>query len=90
MNFFIFIVQTSHNDYQTPDQFQLTDEQRVLYYLLRNYERTVRPVKNASDVIVVKLGLTLTNIFDVVREIFKHVICFFHQMCHNSCFNAEG
>jgi len=45
-----------------------TDEQRLLYHLLKQYERAVRPVRNASDTITVKLGLTLTNIFDMVRE----------------------
>lgn len=43
-----------------------TQEQRLLYYLLKNYEKAVRPVRNASHAIVVKLGLTLTNIFDMV------------------------
>ncbi|KAI1722194.1 neurotransmitter-gated ion-channel ligand binding domain-containing protein [Ditylenchus destructor] len=44
---------------------QQTDEQRLLYFLLRQYERAVRPVRNASDAVVVKLGMTLTNIFDM-------------------------
>lgn len=43
-----------------------TDEQKLLYYLLYNYEKSVRPVKNASNPIVVRLGLTLTNIFEMV------------------------
>uniref|UniRef100_A0A7E4ZU22 Nicotinic acetylcholine receptor subunit n=1 Tax=Panagrellus redivivus TaxID=6233 RepID=A0A7E4ZU22_PANRE len=43
----------------------LTEEQRLLYHLLRNYEKAVRPVRNASHPIVVKLGMTLTNIFDM-------------------------
>lgn len=42
-----------------------TDEQRLLYHLLRGYEKAVRPVRNASKSIIVKLGLTLTNIFDM-------------------------
>uniref|UniRef100_A0A0K0ERV6 Neuronal acetylcholine receptor subunit alpha-10-like n=1 Tax=Strongyloides stercoralis TaxID=6248 RepID=A0A0K0ERV6_STRER len=42
-----------------------TDEQKLLYYLLYNYEKSVRPVKNASNPIVVRLGLTLTNIFEM-------------------------
>src|SRR5688572_8889872 len=44
---------------------QQTEEQRLLYHLLRQYERAVRPVRNASHAIVVKLGMTLTNIFDL-------------------------
>lgn len=51
-----------------------TDEQRLLYFLLKNYEKSVRPVRNASQTIVVKLGMTLTNIFDVVRFFIKAAI----------------
>uniref|UniRef100_A0A914W3A3 Neurotransmitter-gated ion-channel ligand-binding domain-containing protein n=1 Tax=Plectus sambesii TaxID=2011161 RepID=A0A914W3A3_9BILA len=42
-----------------------TQEQKLLYHLLKHYERAVRPVRNASHTITVKLGLTLTNIFDM-------------------------
>ena len=42
-------------------------EQRLMKQLLRNYERSVRPVKNASDIVLVRMGLTLTQIFDMVR-----------------------
>lgn len=44
-----------------------TDEQRLLYTLLRGYEKSVRPVRNASTPIVVRLGITLTHLFDLVR-----------------------
>ncbi|VDN01622.1 unnamed protein product [Thelazia callipaeda] len=44
---------------------QTTDEQRLLHYLLKEYEKAVRPVRNASNTVVVKLGLTMTNIFDM-------------------------
>ncbi len=43
-------------------------EQRLMNYLLRNYERSVRPVKNASDTVFVRMGLTLTQIFDMVSR----------------------
>ncbi|TKR95138.1 hypothetical protein L596_009346 [Steinernema carpocapsae] len=42
-----------------------TDEQKLLYHLLRQYEKAVRPVRNASHTITVKLGMTMTNIFDM-------------------------
>lgn len=42
-----------------------TDEQRLLYHLLRGYEKAARPVRNASTPIILKLGLTLTNIVDI-------------------------
>ncbi|CAD5208516.1 unnamed protein product [Bursaphelenchus xylophilus] len=47
-----------------PTEYQ-TEEQRLLYHLMRTYERSVRPVRNASTTITVKLGMTLTNIFDI-------------------------
>ena len=43
-------------------------EQRLMNHLLRNYERSVRPVKNASDTVFVRMGLTLTQIFDMVSK----------------------
>ncbi|MFH4976710.1 hypothetical protein AB6A40_003419 [Gnathostoma spinigerum] len=43
----------------------VTDEQRLLRYLLRGYEKAVRPVTNSSTPVVVKLGLTLTNLFEM-------------------------
>ena len=43
-------------------------EQRLMNYLLGNYERSVRPVKNASDTVFVRMGLTLTQIFDMVSK----------------------
>ena len=33
---------------------------------MANYEKAVRPVHNASTPVVVQLGITLTQIFDVV------------------------
>ncbi len=36
-------------------------------YIYRNYSNNVRPVQNASLPVPVKLGLTLTQIFDMVR-----------------------
>ena len=44
----------------------LTDEQRLLTRLLRDYDHNTRPVFNASHAVVVKLGITLNQIFDLV------------------------
>ncbi|VDO41445.1 unnamed protein product [Onchocerca flexuosa] len=44
---------------------EITDEQRLLRYLLNHYEKAVRPVRNASNTVVVKMGMTITNIFDM-------------------------
>jgi hypothetical protein len=48
----------------TPD---MPDEQRLFYTLMTGYEKAVRPTKKASESIVVKLGITLTQIMDIVR-----------------------
>jgi hypothetical protein len=37
-------------------------------YLLSNYNKHVRPVKNNSDIVNVKLGLKLIQIADVVCD----------------------
>ncbi|MCP9260160.1 hypothetical protein DINM_003342 [Dirofilaria immitis] len=42
-----------------------TDEQHLLRYLLNHYEKAVRPVKNASNTVIVMMGMTITNIFDM-------------------------
>ncbi|KAK5975701.1 Nicotinic acetylcholine receptor subunit type D [Trichostrongylus colubriformis] len=42
-----------------------TDEQRLLYHLMQDYEKAVRPVRNASHTVTVRLGMTMTNIFDM-------------------------
>lgn len=41
-------------------------EKLLLQQLMRGYERDVRPVRNASQPVVVKVGITLTQIFDMV------------------------
>lgn len=45
---------------------QTNDEKMLLNYLMRNYDRSIRPVKNASNPVVIRLGITLTQIFDLV------------------------
>lgn len=46
--------------------FNMTDEQAVLNGLMRSYSRYSRPIMNASHAVIVKLGITLNQIFDVV------------------------
>ena len=48
------------------DTSYISAEQRLMNILLRHYERSVRPVKKASDTVHVLMGLTLTQIFDMV------------------------
>lgn len=46
----------------------MNDEKRLLDSLMTGYDRNVRPVRNASNPIVIQLGITLTQIFDMVSE----------------------
>ena len=45
-----------------------TDQQesRLLSHLMENYDKEVRPVVNASKAVEVRVGITLTQIFDMV------------------------
>jgi hypothetical protein len=53
-------------------------------YLMKNYNREVRPVVNASTAVVVHVGITLTQIFDMVRKNNLDTLCHFHQyFTHN-------
>jgi len=42
------------------------DEQRLIRHLLNDYDTASRPVLNASQTVVVKFGITLAQIVDVV------------------------
>ena len=45
-------------------------ESRLLAYLMQNYDRQVRPLTNHNGNITVHVGITLTQIFDMVRFAF--------------------
>jgi nicotinic acetylcholine receptor len=47
-------------------EHNLTDEQRLLSTLMTSYSSETRPVYNASDPVEVRVGITLTQLFDVV------------------------
>ncbi|KAI6225567.1 Neuronal acetylcholine receptor subunit alpha-10 [Aphelenchoides besseyi] len=49
----------------TPKQAEARLLQHLLKVKANNYDRNVRPVLNASSTVTVKLGMTLTNIFDI-------------------------
>ena len=49
-------------------KLELNDEKRLLDSLMRGYDRDVRPVRNASHPIIIELGITLTQIFDMVSS----------------------
>jgi hypothetical protein len=51
------------NDDENSDEDELDEdaptEQKLMYKLMRHYEKSVRPVRNASDTVLVRMGLTL-------------------------------
>ncbi|KAK0051290.1 acetylcholine receptor subunit alpha-L1-like isoform X1, partial [Biomphalaria pfeifferi] len=57
-----FRVPYNYND--DPNMF-LTDEQRLLKALTTNYDPAVRPVYNSKQAVLIRLGITLTQIIDV-------------------------
>jgi len=44
---------------------QLQDESHLLLHLVRVYDRELRPLYNASNTVVVNVGIMLTQIFDL-------------------------
>ena len=54
-----------YNSYAAKEK-ETQEESRLLTYLMENYDREVRPVYNASHAVEVKVGITLTQIFDMV------------------------
>ena len=61
-----FLVSDARYDSYSTGLENRQQESRLLTYLMENYDREVRPVYNASDQVVVKVGITLTQIFDMV------------------------
>ena len=65
-------------EYSDEDELDSPTEQRLMRQLLRRYERAVRPVRNASDTVMIRMGLTLTQIFNMVshhRPAFSCSVC---------------
>ena len=43
-------------------------ESKLLKYLMQDYDREVRPVFDPKTAMIVNVGITLTQIFDMVSE----------------------
>ena len=54
------------------------DAKRLYEDLLTDYNRLIRPVGNNSDKLTVKLGLKLSQLIDVVRNIAFQIFLFLH------------
>jgi len=59
-------VNNNENDINDSLLIQSNDERRLVDYLMRNYDNSIRPVKDASNPVIIRLGITLTQIFDLV------------------------
>lgn len=64
--FYVFLPQTTAN----PDAKRLYDD------LLSTYNRLIRPVSNNTETVLVKLGLRLSQLIDLVRSIYYYNIYF--------------
>ena len=62
---FLLITRISRSINITDD---LSDEQRLFHKIMSTYEKSVRPSRRASEPIVVKLGISLTQIMDIVSS----------------------
>lgn len=51
----------------------MSHEQRLFYTLMTGYEKAVRPIRNSSEPIVIRLGISLTQILDIVSNIRKYM-----------------
>lgn len=67
-----------------------TDEQKLLAELMKNYEKSVRPVLKASELVELKVGLTLKQI-DVVGNS-TSLMCVYNRCCQktHSLFPGTG
>lgn len=67
------------------DVFAGTNEKKIFDKLLDDYDPLVRPVLNDSDPVVVKLGLDLQQIIDIVSSL-KNI--FFFPICTSVLYNV--
>ncbi|KAK7002839.1 neuronal acetylcholine receptor subunit beta-3, partial [Biomphalaria glabrata] len=50
---------------EDPEPKFQSSEQRLMNYLVRNYDNSVRPVYDSTQAVDIQLGLTLTQILDL-------------------------
>ena len=66
------ILDARYDSYAEEKAGNKQQESRLLTHLMENYDREVRPVYNATKAVVVKVGITLTQIFDMVSIILPY------------------
>ena len=72
------IVYTESSDHPVKNELPLShprqDESRLLNHLLTNYDKRVRPILDAKKNITIYVGITLTQIFDMVSKSFFNIV----------------
>lgn len=58
--------------YKTNDSY-ISNERRLYRDILKDYEKTVRPVRNESETVRVRLGLALTGIENLASLLFLRI-----------------
>ena len=52
---------------------EMTEEQRLLHRLMRRYDKASRPVYEAAKPVVIQLGITLTQVLDMVSTCMRRI-----------------
>ena len=56
-----------HSRFDDVPESEMTEEQRLLHRLMRKYDKASRPVYEAAKPVMINLGITLTQVLDMVR-----------------------
>ena len=64
----------SAEDRQRAEMLLESSELRLMRYLVGDYDNSVRPVFDANDPVDIRLGLTLTQILDLVSLEYRKLI----------------
>ncbi|CAF1260120.1 unnamed protein product [Rotaria sordida] len=67
----------------------MSDEQRLFYTIMTGYEKAIRPLKKSSEAVVVKLGISLTQILDIDERNQIMTTNIWLDQCFNFLFNQK-
>ena len=95
--FFFFVVGCQqdpgshyHSKFDGVPVSEMTEEQRLLYRLMRRYDRASRPVYEAAKPVVIRLGITLTQVLDMVCTVRTLNIRYIISAASSSCACARS
>ena len=65
------------NRFKDTPESEMTEEQMLLYRLMRGYDSATRPVFQATKPVRIRLGISLTQVLDVVSiiSLINHTCC---------------